>query len=370
MSDTGSPTSRKVSRRAFVQSVARMSAGLALAASSQIAWAPAPQAAPVTRQSRSLTVSIWGGVTEESVRKWLLPRFQREHNATVTLDVGLQGARFNRLLSQAASPVVDVFFSTEELVYNGLKQSLFEPISPANMPNLAKLHPWATPIAEYGPAAGLTTFGLAYNTRALSTPPTSWADLWNPELSGKLALVNVNHSQGPAMMLRAAELAGGSIDAPDAGFAKLAELRPAVVELYFTEYVPQLLQDQVLVAPELDYYVQSLKVQGYPIDWVLPDDGAFSVLQMMNVVKGTQQQELAEQFMNFYLEEENQQAIANDNYTSPSNRDTVLEPTVAAKTMVGDRLAKLRTFDLKTIAEQRPIWTERFNAEVLPKWRS
>ena len=58
--------------------------------------------------------------------KWLLPRFQKEHNATVTLDVGTQAPRFNKLLSQKAAPVVDVFFSTEELVFNGLKQDLFE----------------------------------------------------------------------------------------------------------------------------------------------------------------------------------------------------------------------------------------------------
>lgn len=368
---TDLPTHR-LSRRQLLRAATLAAAGLGLAACSPAPAAPtAGQKAPAQRQPGSLTVSIWGGITEESVRKWLLPRFQKEYNATVTLDTGLQGARFNKLISQKAAPTIDVFFSTEELVYNGLKQDLFERIEPKNIPNLAKLHPWAAPIADYGPAAGLTTFGIAYNTKSLQqNPPKGWADLWRPDLAGKLALIGFNHSQGPSLLVRAAELASGGMDRIDPGFARLAELRPAVVALYFTEYIPQFLQGQVLVAPELDYYVQSLKIQGYPIEWVLPDDGAFSVLQVMNVVKGTRNKELAEAFMNFYLDEESQRAIANDNYTSPSNKETVLEPTVAAKTMVGERLAKLRSFDLKTIAERRPAWTERFNAEVLPKWKA
>ncbi|MCC6174364.1 MAG: extracellular solute-binding protein [Chloroflexi bacterium] len=359
---------RRLSRRHFLKTSVTGAAVLTLAGCSQLTPSGS-RAAPGSKEPRSLTVSIWGGVTEESVRKWVLPRFQKEFNATVTLDVGLQGARFNKLLSQRGAQTVDIFCSTEELVYNGLKQDLFEKIDPKKIPNMARLHPWATPVPEYGPAIGLTTFGLAYNTRALSTPPTSWADLWRPDLRGRLALINFTHSQGPALLIRAAELHNGSMQAVDAGFASLAELRPAVVELYFTEYIPQLLQDQVLVAPELDYYVQSLKLQGYPIDWVLPDDGAFSVLQIANIVKGSPNRQVAEQFIDFYLDSESQRAIANDNYTSPSNKETTLEPTVAAKTMVGDRLAKLRTFDLETIADARPAWTERFSAEVLPKWK-
>jgi putative spermidine/putrescine transport system substrate-binding protein len=356
---------RIVSRRAALGLMAGGTAGLALAACSAL---PVGNQAPASKQPRNLTVSIWGGVTEESVRKWLLPRFLKETNTTVTLDTGLQGARFNKLLSQRAASQIDVFFSTEELVYNGLKQDLFDKVDPKNVSNMAKLHDWAKPIPEYGPAAGLTTFGLAYNTRAMKSPPKKWADLWQPELAGKLALIGFNHSQGPSLLLKASEIAGGGND-PTRGFGKLAELKPAVVGLYFTEYIPALLQDQVWLAPELDYYVQTLKVQGYPIDWVLPEDGAFSVLQVMNVVKGSPNKAAAEEFMNFYLDADNQRSIANDNYTSPSNKETQLEPTVAAKTMYGDRLKGLKTYDMKMIAEQRAAWTERFNAEVLPKWK-
>jgi putative spermidine/putrescine transport system substrate-binding protein len=366
-------TSGLATRRAFLRGALLTGAALAAAACSAapVATPANKPSAPVAKgEPRPLTVSIWGGITEESVRKWVLPRFEKEHNARVTLDVGLQGARYNKLLAQKAAPTVDVFFSTEELVYNGLKQDLFEKVDPAKLSNWGKLHDWAKPIPEYGPAAGLTTLGIAYHTQRVQSPPRVWADLWRPDLQGKLGMVGFNHSQGPALLIRAAELDGGSIEQVDPGFARLAQLRPSAVTLYFTEYIPQFLQGDVLVTPELDYYVQTLKVQGYPIEWALPDDGAFSVLQVMNVVKGTQQRELAEAFMDAYLEEESQRAIANDNYTSPSNKETTLEPTVAAKTMVGERLAKLRTFDLKTIAERRAAWTERFNAEVLPRWKA
>jgi putative spermidine/putrescine transport system substrate-binding protein len=370
---TGAPAMARMPRRAFLRGAFLSGAALALAACSTAPVAtPTPKgAAPAARgEPRPLTVSIWGGITEESVRKWVLPRFEKEHNARVTLDVGLQGARYNKLVAQKASPTVDVFFSTEELVYNGLKQDLFEKVDPASLANWSKLHDWAKPVPEYGPAAGLTTLGIAYHTQRVQNPPRIWADLWRPDLQGKLGMIGFNHSQGPALLIRAAELDGGLIEQVDPGFARLAQLKPSAVTLYFTEYVPQFLQGEVLVTPELDYYVQTLKVQGYPIEWALPDDGAFSVLQVMNVVKGTGRQALAEAFMDLYLDEESQRSIANDNYTSPSNKDTTLEPTVAAKTMVGERLAKLRTFDLKTIAERRAAWTERFNAEVLPRWKA
>ena len=67
-----------------------------------------------------MTVSVWGGITEDGVKKYVqVRRFERATGAKLAYDIGGMGARYNKLLAQRANPPADVFFSTDEALVSG-----------------------------------------------------------------------------------------------------------------------------------------------------------------------------------------------------------------------------------------------------------
>src|SRR5690606_9754254 len=143
-------------------------------------------------------------------------------------------------------------------------------------------------------------------------PVTSWNDLWRDDLKGKIAFSAPVHSLMPAMVIIAAELAGGSIDNIDPGFKKLAELRPAKLTVFWTDWAPLYKAGDVLMSPDFDYYMETGKTQGYNFATVHPKEGAIATPNYTAIVKGTKKKELAEAFMNVTLDPQVQAGIAMD----------------------------------------------------------
>ena len=108
----------------------------------------------------------------------------------------------------------------------------------------------------------------------------------------------------PAFVIVAAELAGGSAAIPDAGFKKLAELRPAKLTVFWTDWAPLNKSGDVTLGTEFDYYLEAMKNQKYPINYVIPKEKGFGASEYVSIVKGTKNQELAEEFLNQMIEAE------------------------------------------------------------------
>ena len=124
----------------------------------------------VLGQTRTLTISTWGGDTENAIKSFVMPEFEKEHDCKLVFDIGSMGARYNKIRAQEGMSAVDVFFSTDEPVFNGMRTGLFAEVDPANIPNMADLHDWATPTGGFGVGYGLITFGLAYHTGTRPEP--------------------------------------------------------------------------------------------------------------------------------------------------------------------------------------------------------
>ena len=314
-----------------------------------------------------LTVSTWGGVTEEGIRKFVQPEFEKLTGATLAFDIGGQGARYNKLLAQRANPPADVFFSTDEAVVSGLKAGILTPATRQNLGNLVDIEDWALTVKSgvgEGQVAGapftLISYVLGYNPSAVDPTPTSWANMWDPAYAGKLAFVAPTHSQMPAFVILAAELAGGSVDN--------VELRPAKLSVFWTDWAPLAKTNDVTLAAEFDYYLDAMKDQKYEIDYVLPKEGGIGVPEYVSIVEGTDNRELAEAFLNLMMDPRVQGAFAAATYQGPTNRKTEIPPELAARCACGPRIENLRFFDPEIFAANRPLWTERMNLEVVPQW--
>jgi putative spermidine/putrescine transport system substrate-binding protein len=194
--------------------------------------------------------------------------------------------------------------------------------------------------------------------------------MWRPEFRDKFAFASPVHSQMPVFVILAAELAGGSASNVDPGFKKLAELRPSKLTVFWTDWAPLDKSGDVVLATEFDYYLETMKDQKYPIDYVIPKDKGIAVPEYVSVVKGTKQAELAEAFLDLMMSAPVQTAFANESFQGPTNKTVQLSQAVQARCAFGARVEQLRFFDPATFVDNRPAWTERLNTEVVPHWRA
>lgn len=333
------------------------------------------QSAPAIANGATLTVSTWGGVTSDGIRDYVGPEFQKRTGAKLAFDIGGQGARYNKLLAQKGNPSADVFFGTDEAILGGLRAGVLQTADRHAIPNYADLYDWSVTVKPQDAAvvAGvpytLISYVLAYNPATVKTKPTSWADLWRPEFQGKLAFAAPGHSTMPALVVIAAELAGGSATNVEPGFVKLAELRPNKLTFFWTDWAPLLKTGDSNSATEFDYYLETMKAQGYPIDYVFPSEGAIGAAECVAMVAGTPNKAIAQEFMNLIIDPNVQQVFAEKTYQGPTNSRVSVSDTVAAKMSYGPaKLQQIRFFDPALAVDNRAAWTERLNTEVVPDW--
>ena len=256
-----------------------------------------------------------------------------------------------------------------------LKAGILTPATRKNLSNLGDVEDWALTVKT--PADGdligavpccLIAYVIGYNPEQIKTPITSWNDLWRPEFADKLAYASPFHSMMPALVVMAAELAGGSMANLDPGFKKLAELRPTKVGFTWTDWAALYKSGDVVIASEFDCYLDVMKAQDYPIQYVVPKEKGLGCIDGVGIVKGRPNLDLAEFFLDLVMGPQVQTGFATDLYQGPINRKVQLPADLQAKCNCGARVADLRFFDPAPIAALRPVWTERMTTEVLPKW--
>ncbi|MGA7792601.1 MAG: ABC transporter substrate-binding protein [Candidatus Acidiferrales bacterium] len=332
--------------------------------------------APAILRDFTLTVSTWGGVTQDSIKTFVQPEFEKQTGATLAYDIGGQGARTNKLLAQRVDPPADIFFSTDEAVVAGYKAGILTPARRQFVPNATQLEDWSHTVENFntdttlpGIPYTLIAYVLAYNPESVKEKPTSWGDMWRPEFLGKLAFASPVHTQMPAFVIVASELAGGSVSNVDPGFKKLAELKPIKLTVFWTDWAPLDKTGDATLATEFDYYLETMKNDKYPIDYVIPKEKGFASPEYASIVKGTKNQEIAEVFLNLLIDAKIQESFAINTYQTPVNKTVKLTGAQIARCGCGASVEQLRFFDPALFFEKRPLWTERMNTEVVPNWR-
>lgn len=251
------------------------------------------------------------------------------------------------------------------------------PVTRKNVPNAVDVEPWALTVKSgtnsetiASVPVTLGAYVLSFNPREVKEPLTGWADMWRPEFAGKLALAAPVHSAMPQLIIIAAELAGGSATNIDPGFKKLAELRPSKLTVFWTDWAPMLKTGDITLATELLYYLEGMKNDDYPIEYVIPKEKGIASLTNLGLVTGSKNVELAEAFMNLSLDPAIQKTIAVKTFYAPTNRKVMLTDSEAARCPCGGRIDQIRFFDPEMLSAMRPAWTERLTTDVLPQWKT
>lgn len=261
----------------------------------------------------------------------------------------------------------DVVIIGDAFIADLIDEGLIETIDSSKLTNLDALYENAkAPFGEgYGPAYTFNRLGIVYDKATCPIEITSWADLWNPELEGQIAIPDITTTSGPLFYYSTAEMEGltpGQDD--DAIFEKLAALKPNVMKTYTSanDTITMLNQGEISVAVLLDFSYTAAKSASEDYIWVDPAEGNYSGYNTINVIKGCKNKELAEAFIDFYISKEVQLAEALDGVDSPVRTDVELTPEQAANFTYGkEMIDNLQLPDWEVINTNKADWTNRWN---------
>ena len=140
---------------------------------------------PAAAQDK-LVVSIWGGSWRDLVADTVAKKFTQETGVAVEFITGGTIDRLNKAKLAKGSPESDLDFTTSHVGWLYANDDLYEQLDLTKVPNAANLVAQAKIVLIVGTWAYVYTIGYRPDLLPGFTFE-SWADLWKPEVKGKLA---------------------------------------------------------------------------------------------------------------------------------------------------------------------------------------
>ncbi|MGJ9385720.1 ABC transporter substrate-binding protein [Salipaludibacillus sp. CF4.18] len=314
-----------------------------------------------------LVISTWG-FAEDFFREEVFAPFEEEHNVKIVLDTGNNAERMSRI--EQGSSNVDLIYLSDYYAQQGIETGLFETIDRSNIPNLEDIYDLAlAPNGEdYGPAYTIAQFGIAYDPERTDVEISSWEDLWSTELEKDITIPGITTTSGPMFLDAASRVAGNSTFNEDDAFEQLGELNPNIVTEYegTSELVNMFVQGEISAGPIMEMFFADVKESVPSAEFISPEEGGYAVINTINVVKGTENKEVAEEFINWILGEEVQEAAAVAKIDSPVNTTLDLtEEEAEGLTYGSDVIESLISLDMSYVNENNDEWIDRWNREFV-----
>jgi putative spermidine/putrescine transport system substrate-binding protein len=321
-----------------------------------------PSAADAPKQ---LVVSTWG-LNQDQYMKNVIEPFEKANNVKIVVETGNNDERLAKLKNNPNS-TVDVMYLAESFSQQGIEDGLFEKIDYSKVPNAKKILPVAQKFVQagYGPAYTLNRAAIVYNPAKVNGKITSWKELWNADLKGKIAIPDITTTFGPAMVFAAAQKAGTDVKSDNgaSSFKALEALKPNVVKTYTksSDLVNMFSNGEITAAVAADFVVASIKKAMPDAVYVDPTEGAYLNFNTININKNSKNKDLALKFIDYVLSAEVESKTAATVGDSPINVDVKLAEKDAANLTYGEGVNKANTLDYSLVNKQLKSWIDQWN---------
>ena len=317
------------------------------------------------QRGQTLSISHWGFNMDLLERNLIIP-FEERYGVRVIVETGNNADRLTRLTARRDNPNVDVVFFAANFAYRAMNEGLLAPYDPSLIPNLERIIPAALdPLGgRYGIGYTITHMGLFHRTDRTG-PVTSWRDLFRPELNNQVSIPGINTTFGPGVIYMLSKAFGSGVHDTETGWAMLAELAPRLKTAYnnAAELNSLITQEEVYAAPFSSFAWGQIEATGHPVASVIPVEGLVGTYNVVSIVRGSPNAELAHAFINFVLSHEVQLAQAMDLVDSPVNIDVRLPPEIGSRLTYGEELVSSLFFhDESEVARNTADWLARWNA--------
>ncbi|WP_342359579.1 ABC transporter substrate-binding protein [Terrarubrum flagellatum] len=315
---------------------------------------------------QKLTISVYG-ISQDSYRKHLYAPFEAQCGCKLVVEVGNSSERLAKLEARKDNPEVDMAVLTDFNALEAAQKGLIDKIDVSKLSNYDKLYDFARDPIGSNYAVGYTFYstGIIYRTDKVKI--SSWKDLWKPELKNRLALPNITTSQGPTLLFMVDRSLGGTTPDFAAAINHIGASRKDVVNFYErSAQLTQLFQqDEIWAAVTGRFNWPLVRKLNMPIAWASLSDGESGGMNVMALVKGSKNKELALKFMDYWLSAEVQSKIAADLVDSPANRDAKVSPEAAESLTYGADMAKaIKFLPPQTVIDNRVAWLNGWNEKI------
>jgi putative spermidine/putrescine transport system substrate-binding protein len=318
-----------------------------------------------------LNDNSFGGNYGDAWQKYVTDPFGQKFNAKVNLTQALTGDIVAKVIAQKDNPQFDVVQGAEPGIAKLAAMGLLEQLDPAKIPNMAQLLPGSVVNNTYI-NYDFSLDAVAYNTQKITTPPTSWLDLWKPEYKGHVIIGASNTCCALTLIIELNQALGADYhQTVDPAFQKLQELKPSLLTVYTShDQATQLLSsgDAVIAAWSGDRSYAA-ELNGNPVKTVYPSSGSVSGPDAIGIVKGGKNIAAAEAFVNWVLEKEQLTNLETYGINVPSRTDALdaLPPEAKNGLPSADVLKSVINLDVPFVASHSAAWLDRFDKEIASK---
>jgi putative spermidine/putrescine transport system substrate-binding protein len=280
--------------------------------------------------SGQIVVGTWGGDYQNLQQQHIAEPILKPMGVDVIFDTANDTVRKTKLMAERRLPrgSMDIACLTASGSYEMWKNGAIEELDESKIPNLVHVVPQLK--TKYSVPHIYTGRVILYNPKLIKTPPTSYADLWNPEYAGKVGVIDIQYQ---TTIETAAMVNGGSLTNYEPGKEKLLELKKMGVKIYPTnEAMAQALKTEEC-AICIMWQARGVMWQnaGIPVEMVVPKEGVVLYVSDASIPKNARNKEAAYAYLNAILDPKAQTAFAKTMGYATTNQNVELEQALASK---------------------------------------
>ncbi|MBY0098788.1 ABC transporter substrate-binding protein [Mesobacillus maritimus] len=316
-----------------------------------------------SKDPQKLVVTSFGGAIQEAQEEYI-KQFEEEYNADVEVVTLYSADALAKMRAEKNNPSLDVVLFSGGQEQIAKDEGLLMELDKSIIKNMDNLYEGAVHPDGHSVTFGYESLGLIYDENRVAAPPTSWKDLWKEEYSGNVGLVDISNTYGYYFLLAASLMEGGSEDNIQPGLDIITKLIPntAAIVSASPEVGNLFAQEEVMIAPFDSGYAYTFAEQGVPVNFATPDEGGIGIYMTANVVQGSKNPELAQQYIDFLLRPEIQALTAEGGGYSPTNVHTELPEKLSDILPNGEEsFNNLIHLDLEKVNNNRSAYTEQWN---------
>jgi putative spermidine/putrescine transport system substrate-binding protein len=316
----------------------------------------------------TLVATTYPGSFDEAFKAVVGPAFAKATGGSVSFTPLLNVDQIGKIQASKANPPFDVVLFDEGPLLNAIKADVLEKFPAAGSKAYADIPEAFRNPDGYAPVVTCQVIGIAYNPKKITTPPTSWDDLWKPEYKGRVGITGMGSSLGTAFMVDIAKLRGGSETDIEPAFKAIQELLPNVGAIAQSPGALAALFQQGQIDIAFNYFnnIALLKAKGVDVEFVAPATGAIVIRTSAQLVKNAQAGQLAVDYLEIVMSEEVQKGLeANPWVMVPTNRKVKFTgANLKLASGVDELIAKSKLLDWPKFQSLRGEWISRFTKEV------
>ncbi|NKM65692.1 extracellular solute-binding protein [Rhizobium leguminosarum bv. viciae] len=333
-------------------------------------------AAPFISSARAaqavVTLAGYGGLFRDRYQAAVLDPFQKA-NPDIRVEyyqVNNSAQNLGTLRGQKAAPQIDLSILDVTIAKGGTDEQIFKPVTAAQVPAIADLHPQAIIKGVAGPGVTFDSLEIVYAVDRVPKKPTSWAGLSDPVYLRQIGVGGVPSIESIGMMMLMSGQKGKISDydaAVEAGFKAMEKIAPNVLT-----WDPRpdagafVLGGAASVGIIWNARAQSYVDQsGGKLAVADASEGTTLQINAINLVNGAPQEEAALKFMNYALGQEAQKAFTEAMFYAPTNAKAQIKPEVLARTVAApEKMARVVSVDWIKIAGIRDAITQQWRRRI------